>query len=195
MADNIIRPQSRQKRSDSASLVLKWVLFDVWQRDQEMYDGSTKKFEVLKRKDTVIIVPVLNNGELLFIQEEQPGMKPMLRTIGWRVEEGESPEEAVRRELLEETGYTAQELRLRDAWQPLNKTDWAIYLFVAHWLSHTGESHEDWGEKISLHTYPIATVLDGNADIAIDDNEFLFKLYHAQANQKEHDRVVQLLTP
>ena len=97
--------------------------------------------------------------------------------------------------MLEETGFTAKELRLWDARQPLNKTDWAIYLFVAHGVHKHQSANLDDGEQIQLFSYPAEKLLDANNDIKFDDNEFLFKLYYAQANKEEGERILKLLSP
>ena len=94
-----------------ARLVFKGVVFDVYQWEQELYDGSRATFEKLKRPDTVLVVPVLEDGNILMTYQEQPGKVAFRGFAGGRVEEGEEPEAAARRELLEETGLTAGELR------------------------------------------------------------------------------------
>jgi ADP-ribose pyrophosphatase len=188
------RPKSHQQISDDAKLVFKGKLFDVWQWEQKQFDGSTRTFELLKRPDTVLILPVLPNGDVILTKEQQPGTKVMFRTIGGRIEKGETPEEAARRELHEETGYEAKELRIWDAWHPVNKIDWVVYLFVAHGLNKKSDANPDSGEKISLVNYPIDKLLDPNNELALDDNEFIFKLHFAQANSKEKSRIINLFS-
>lgn len=190
----IERPKSHQKKPDDAKLVFKGKLFDVWQWEQEQFDGSTKTFELLKRPDTVLILPVLPSRDIILCKEQQPGTKLMIRTIGGRIEKGETPEQAAQRELHEETGYAAGELRLWDAWQPLNKIDWVVYLFVAHGLIQKSNASPDSGEKISTVNYPIDKLLDPNNELTLDDNEFLFKLHFAQGNLKEKNRIINLLS-
>jgi ADP-ribose pyrophosphatase len=190
----IERPKSHQQKSDAAKIVFNGKLFDVWQWEQEQFDGSTKTFELLKRPDTVLVLPVLAGKDVVLCKEQQPGTKIMFRTIGGRIEKGETPEEAAQRELYEETGYEAKEFRLWDAWQPSNKIDWVVYLFVAHGLIQKSDGSLDSGEKISLVNYPIDKLLDPNNELDLDDNEFLFKLHFAQGNSKEKSRIINLLS-
>lgn len=52
--------------------VFKGVIFDVYQWEQMLYDGSTTTFECLKRPDTVIVIPLA--GEMVYYAEQaQPG--------------------------------------------------------------------------------------------------------------------------
>lgn len=190
----IKRPKSHQQKPDDAKLAFKGKLFDVWQWEQEQFDGSIKTFELLKRPDTVLILPVLPNKEVILCKEQQPGTKIMFRTIGGRIEKGETPEEAAQRELCEETGFEGTEFRLWDAWQPVNKIDWVVYLFIVHGLIKKSEINLDAGEKLSLINYPIEKLLDPNNDLTLDDNEFLFKLHFAQGNLREKERIIDLLS-
>lgn len=190
----IQRPTSRQHKPSMIEPVFIGKLFNVWQWDQEQFDGSSKKFESLSRPDTVLILPVLSNGNVIFASEQQPGMKRMLRTLGGRIEKGEDAEEAARRELREETGFEATELRLWDAWQPINKIDWAVYLFVAHGLKTTDQQTLEAGEDIDLVEFSKTDLLDPTIPMMLDDNEFLFKLYFARGDAKEKTRIEHLLT-
>jgi ADP-ribose pyrophosphatase len=70
--------------------------------------------------------------------------------MGGRVDEGELPLEAAKRELLEETGLTSDTWMLWFASQPSNKIDRAIYVFVAKNCRQTRKPQTDAGEKISL---------------------------------------------
>lgn len=189
------RPASRQHRPSSARLAFRGILFEVWQWEQTLFDGTETVFEVLSRPDTVLVLPVLDDGLVVLAQERQPGMPLMLRTLGGRIRPGESPEEAAHRELFEESGYVAEELRLWDAWQPVNKMDWAVYLYVAHALSRPSDATLDGGEVIELQTLPAAELLERNSDLGIDDYEFLHKLYFARSDDRERKRVTQLLDP
>lgn len=150
MSDSAIRPVSRQPLPDTAKKVFSGVIFDVYQWDQLQYDGSVKVFEKLKRADTVLVIPITTDGQLLFVEEEQPGKKPFIGFVGGRSEEGENPEEAGRRELLEETGYMCESLTLVEAEQPFSKVEWALYTYIARGCRKVSEQTLDAGEKISL---------------------------------------------
>jgi ADP-ribose pyrophosphatase len=191
---SVARPPSKQKRPSHAALAFKGKLFEVWQWQQELHNGTTATFEALKRPDTVLILPVQPDGNVVLIDETQPGMSPMLRTIGGRIEQGETPEQAASRELQEETGLTAAELRLWTAWQPVNKIDWAVYLFVAHGLSTTSKAKPDAGEKIALRRFRVADLLEGAVAPNLDDYEFLYVLNYARSDAREKERVRALLS-
>jgi 8-oxo-dGTP pyrophosphatase MutT (NUDIX family) len=189
------RPASGQPRPAGARLVFAGVLFEIWQWEQEMFDGSIATFEVACRPDTVLVLPVLDGGQVVLAEEEQPGRRRLLRALGGRVEPGESPLAAARRELREEGGYAARELRLWHAWQPVAKLDWAVYLFVAHGAAADLAPDPDPGERIQLRPVAIQDLLDPSSRLAIDDHKLLEMLYLARSDPEERERLRALLDP
>lgn len=131
-----------------AKLVFKGQIFDVYQWDQEMFDGSKAIFEKLKRPDTVQIIAVTEDKKIIVQEEEQPGSDHFFGLPGGRVDADEDLETAAKRELLEETGYEAKEIKLIREKRPHGKIDWVIYHFVATGCKKVAEPHLDSGEKI-----------------------------------------------
>jgi len=146
----INRPISKQPIPDNATLMFKGILFDAYQWQQQMYDGSTATFEKLKRPDTVIVFAVLDDGQILLTRQEQPGKEPFIGAAGGRVDPGEDILQAAQRELLEETGYEADEWVLWHSEQPISKIEWAVYVFIAKRVRKIAELNLDAGEKIEL---------------------------------------------
>ncbi len=182
---NIERPKSNQPLPAHATCVFKGAIFDVYQWEQEMYDGSKAIFEKLKRPDTVVVFPILPDGRILLTEQEQPGKAPFIGATGGRVDEGEDIEAAARRELLEESGYEADELILWDAQQPLSKIEWAVYTFVARGLRKVADLDLDPGEKIKLKP----TTLDELIELAqkgyFVEKEVVIKLLEAKLYPKK----------
>jgi ADP-ribose pyrophosphatase len=146
----IKRPESNQPMPRDAKKVFNGIIFDVWQWEQELFDGRKVLFEKLKRPDTAVVFPVLDNGQIVLIEEEQPGKKASLGAIGGRIEDGEDVVGAVKRELLEESGYSTESLVLWDAKHPTSKIDWVIYTFIAKGIKQVSDISLDGGEKIKL---------------------------------------------
>lgn len=190
------RPESKRQCPDDSKIVFKGNLFEVRQWEQQLFDGSKTIFEMLIRPDTVRILPVLNDDLIIFVEETQPSIPTKLRTPGGRIEQNETPEQAANRELMEEIGYVASELRLWDAWQPDDKIDSAVYLYVAHGLKQTSTViTPEAGERFRPLFIPIKALLDKNLKLTIDDNYFLYKLYFTFYNEQERRRLLKLLTP
>ncbi len=157
----IKKPVSSQPIPKDAKKVFKGVIFDVYQWELTGYDGKTRTFEKLKRPDTVLVIPVTKDvppsheasagrRKIIIAKQEQPGKEPFIGLVGGRVDEGEEPLEAAKRELLEETGYESTDWELFDAGQSVSKIDWAVYIFIARGCKKVAEQNLDGAEKVEL---------------------------------------------
>ena len=146
----IVRPESEQPIPPYAKRVFKGVIFDVYQWEQEMFNGTKKTFERMRRPDTTVVIPVTPEGKIVVTEQEQPGMKLFIGVAGGRGELDEEPLQGAKRELLEETGYESDAWALWLSTQPVNKIDWAVYTFIARNARKVAEMQPDSGEKIAL---------------------------------------------
>src|SRR3989338_4396232 len=193
----IQRPKSKQPIPENAKKVFKGILFDVYQWEQELFDGTKAIFEQLKRLDTVVVFPVLPDGKIILTKQEQPGKELFIGAAGGRVDEGEDVLEAAKRELLEETGYEAEQFILWNALQPTSKVEWAVYIFVAKGLKKVAEMNLDGGEKITLRP----TTFDELADIATNDRKNFYEkevvefFFEAKLDPKKMEELKELFKP
>ena len=156
----IQRPKSKQAIPPHAKLVFKGILFDTYQWEQELYDGTKTIFEKIKRPDSVAVLPVLSNGNILFTIQSQPRRDEFIDSPSGRVDEGEDVLSAAKRELIEETGYVAKEYILWKAVHPTTKVDWVVYEFIAKGCEKLQDQNIDSGEKIELREYSFDEMLD-----------------------------------
>jgi ADP-ribose pyrophosphatase len=193
----IERPHANQPIPANAKRVFKGVIFDVYQWEQEMFDGSRAIFEKIKRADTVVVFAVLPDGKIILTKQEQPGRPPFVGATGGRIDEGEDVLTAAKRELLEESGYIAEEFLLWDARFPVGKIDWVVYTFIAKGLKKVADLDLDPGEKIEL----ITLTLDELIDTALDkkshfaEQEILEKFIEAKHIPEKKKELEELFKP
>ncbi len=145
-----IIPPNAKLLPPQAKRVFTGMIFDIYQWQQPMFDGTTETFEMLKRPDTVKVI-VVKDGKIVLLEEQQPHQSPFVDLPGGRHDHEEETElAAAQRELLEETGMAFANWRLLDATQPHTKIDWLVYVFLAtDFVSQTKQTL-DAGEKINV---------------------------------------------
>lgn len=130
-----------------AKKVFQGTIFSVWQWEQEMFDGTTATFEVLKRPNTIEVIAT--SGDKIYMsRQSQPNKHNYYSLYGGRGEEGEDPLTSAKRELLEESGLESDDWEFIKSYQPVHKIDWEVYLFVARSCKKVAEPKLDSGEKI-----------------------------------------------
>ncbi|MEX1026813.1 MAG: NUDIX hydrolase [Candidatus Paceibacterota bacterium] len=192
---DIERPKSKQPIPDHAEKVFSGVMFDVYQWEQELFDGTTTTFEKLKRPDTVIVFPVLPNGHILLTEQEQPGKEPFIGAAGGRVDPGEDVLSAAKRELLEESGYEAERFFLWDARHPASKIEWVVYTFIAKGLTKVADLELDAGERIKLKEVEFEDFVEIATTREFSEKEILSKLFQARLFPEEKKKLKTLFDP
>ena len=151
-----------------AKKVFEGVIFDVWQWEQELYDGSGTIFERVSRPNTVFVLPIVGD-KICIVDEEQPDTGPYISIPAGRCEKGEESLVSAQRELKEETGLESNEWELLLQVEPVSKMEWTIYVYIARNCKKTGEQALDGGEIITPRYVTFEEFL------ALSDNPKFFK--------------------
>jgi 8-oxo-dGTP pyrophosphatase MutT (NUDIX family) len=156
---NSVQPWETLGREES----LDCRIFTVEKIDRQSPDGSKRgDFYIIDSKDWVNVVAITVEGELVLIRQYRHGSDELTLEIpGGILDEGESPIDAARRELLEETGYEAQELQVigRVRPNPAFLTNWA-YTVLATGVRITSEVAFDEHEEIDVEVVPLKQLDD-----------------------------------
>jgi len=131
----------------NAKKVFGGAIYDVYQWEQEMFDGSIATFEKLKRPDTATVIAVV--GDKIILQEqEQPAKGFFLSLPGGRADKDEKTIDTAKRELLEETGYSSRDIMFWKTMHYSSTISWNDDYFIARDCKHVREENLDNGEKI-----------------------------------------------
>lgn len=188
------RPTPNQPIPSHAKKVFSGVIHDVYQWEQQMYDGSTATFEKIKRTDTIAVIPITIDGKIIVCEEQQPGYKNSFYTFpGGRLDADEDPMACAKRELMEETGYTCQEMMLWDASNIVPKVDCVSYTFIAVGCERKNDKKLDNGEMNSVKFVEFVEMMD----ILMGDNfrGFVQTILFAKAlyNKGKNRDILELL--
>ncbi|MDD2487231.1 MAG: NUDIX hydrolase [Candidatus Gracilibacteria bacterium] len=138
------------KIPEHAKKVFKGVLYDVYHWDQELYDGTTKIFEMLKRNPASFVIPISDDGNIYILEQEQPGRQPYYSFPGGSGEDGEDALELAKRELLEETGLVGYDWELFKTYNQSGKIDYEKPCYISRNCKKIQEQELDGGEKIKV---------------------------------------------
>lgn len=122
--------------------------------------GREHDFDVLEAPDWVNVVALTDAGRAVLIRQYRHGTREVTVEIpGGQVDPGETPLEAARRELAEETGYRS------DHWEQIGEVDPnpafqtnTTYTFLARGARPTGGQDLDDNEEIEVEELPLDQV-------------------------------------
>lgn len=125
--------------------------FIVRQEDVQLPSGEVETHEHVWRTDGTRIVAFNDDGQVLLTHEYRHELGERdWRIPGGKIDPGEQPEVAARREFREETGYEAKTFRYLWASTPDSTVRYQRYFFMATGLTEVGAEH-DAGEDLTVH--------------------------------------------
>jgi ADP-ribose pyrophosphatase len=130
----------------------KTVYIELYQDTVRTPEGNVLTYTKYNASDVVIIVPFLDRQRLLMIRQfRYPVGKLLLEFPAGHVDEGDSPLDAARRELEEETGHKARKVEHIYSYHPaVSRTKQAVHVFRATGLTRSSATRHDEGEQISM---------------------------------------------
>lgn len=146
------------------------VLLRVHRDVVRLPDGQESVREYVRHPGAVMVVPVLADGSVLMERQfRYPSGRVFLEFPAGKIDSGESPLATGRRELLEETGYVADEWRYLTTVHPgIGYSDERIEIWLARGLVHQA-AKLDAGEFLEVFSMTLAEGLAAVRDGRITD--------------------------
>ena len=171
------------EKTINSQLVFEGRVVKLYKDKIELPTGRESFREVVKHSGGVVVLAIKDDKILLVKQFRYPIKEIMFELPAGKLEAGEDPFEAAKRELEEETGYCA------DKWTDLGYvytspgySDEKLYLYKAENLQFT-HCHPDEGEIIQAFEYTYNDVLKMIDNGQINDAKTLCALLRAQIKE------------
>lgn len=137
-----------------------------------MPDGTTASREVVEHNGGVCVAPLTDDGELIFVRQfRYPYSEVLLELPAGKLEKGEDPFLAGKRELKEETGATARSyISLGNLYPSPGYCGEIIHMYLAKGLTF-GEQHLDKDEFLEVVRIPLQKAFEMVMNNQITDSK------------------------
>lgn len=135
-------------------------VFKLQQEELTLPNGFTTSLEVIRHPGASAVVALQEDGRVLLLKQYRHAVQTHIWEIpAGTLSGGEEPLECAKRELAEETGYVASELRFLGKTIPVpGYSDERVYLFLARGLT-ASQQHLDQDEVLEVHSMPFEEAL------------------------------------
>ncbi|GAB4413953.1 MAG: NUDIX hydrolase [Anaerolineales bacterium] len=150
----------KAERTLNSRLVYEGRLIRLRADEVALPNGRRTVREVVEARGAVGIVALDDEGYVILVRQyRRPAGRELWEIPAGTLEPGEDPAACARRELAEETGFTAQEVRpLAGFYTSPGFCDEWMHLFLARGLSEGPQAQED-DESIRVARVPLADAL------------------------------------
>ncbi len=150
---------SRRAKILSSKTIYSGPVFGVRQDRMIEPGGVEATRDIVTHPGSVVLLPIFADGRLLLVRQYRHAVGRYLwELVAGRIEPGERPLAAARRELAEETGYTAQRFRkLLDVFPTPGFVSERMLVYAAHGLK-PGSARPEADERIVAKRFSLREV-------------------------------------
>ncbi|WP_017815244.1 NUDIX domain-containing protein [Paenibacillus shenyangensis] len=146
--------QNKNKQLDEITLstesIYKGKIISVQVDTVKLPNGEESKREVVRHSGAVAVLAIHNDRMIVVEQFRQPLGRTQVEIPAGKLDPGEKPEDAINRELKEETGYTAKSMKLLFSFYTSpGFADEIIHLYLADELT-AGDAELDEDEFLEV---------------------------------------------
>jgi len=151
--------------------------FTVYLDEVSLRNGGISKRIRIDHPQAAAIVPFVSDNEIIMVRQYRYALeREMLEIPAGKIDRGESPEECIKRELVEETGFEARSIEWLYTYAPaIGYSNELIYLYVGRDLNKLGNDVDE-NEISSIEIFTLEEVLQMIRDHRILDSKTIISL-------------------
>lgn len=155
--------------------------FRVFSENITLPNGATTELDVIRHPGAAAIIPMADAETVVLIRQYRHAVGGHIWEIpAGTLEQDEDPLDCARRELTEETGFSADTFEKIGEIVPVpGYSDERIHLFVASGLS-SGNQQLDEGEWLEVHQFPFSEAIEMIRSGKIQDGKTIAGLLLAE---------------
>jgi ADP-ribose pyrophosphatase len=157
MASTMPIKKSQSAEVLSSKVVYEGPVFGI-RRDEVLEPSGVRATrEVITHPGSVVVLPVLPDGKIILIRQYRHATRQFLwELVAGRIDDGEAPRQAAKRELIEETGYRAKSFKVfLDVFPTPGFLEERMYILLAEGVT-PGDAQPEEDEKIVSRAYSVA---------------------------------------
>lgn len=145
-----------EEKTINKNYIYRGKILNLRRDNAELPNGRACIREIVEHAGGVTVAALTDDNELIFVRQfRYPYMKVLLELPAGKLEDGENPLKSGKRELLEETGCTAEEyISLGEFYPSCGYTDEIIYLYLAKGLKFGSQSLDE-DEFLNVEKIPL----------------------------------------
>lgn len=170
------------EKNISEQTIFSGKIFSVKQRKVILENGAEQNRELVIHGGGAAVLPIDDDNNVYLIRQfRAPFEQEVLEIPAGKLEKGEDPLPAAKRELSEETGFSAKHyFDLGQMWPTVGFCSEIIHIYMATGLC-AGETHPDEDEFVTLEKIPFQQAYNMCIDGTIKDGKTLVAILKAAA--------------
>lgn len=150
-----------EEKTVSSECIYKGAILNLRRDKVTVNDGGYSYREIVEHNGGAVAVALTDQGKVVLVKQYRKPMERVMTELpAGKIEKDEDPLETMKRELKEETGYTAEKLELMARFNPsVGYTNETLYIYLATGLI-PGEAEPDEHEALEIEEIPLEEAVD-----------------------------------
>mgnify|MGYP000599218907 FL=1 len=158
-----------EENTVSSEMIYEGAIINL-RKDKVTVKNGLSYREIIEHNGGAVLAAITDEGKMVMVRQyRKPAEKVMFEVPAGKIDKGEEPYKTAIRELKEETGYTATEVRFMTSFYPsVGYSDEVLYLYLCTGLV-AGDTDFDDNEAIDIEEWDVEDLFSMVMKGQIDD--------------------------